>query len=459
MGIFSFMSKNGKGCFAALGKDGLSYVSLNLKRQCVNVHTNLVCKKWHFICVSHSIGRAFWGGSLLRCYVNGDLVSSERCSYPKVTDVLTSCLIGTRITLPHIQDNDGLESIRDVFPFFGQIGPVYLFNDSLSSEQVQAIYSLGPSYMYAFLENEMTCPFSDNPFPSGILDGKDGLASKVSFGLNAQASDGRRLFNVSRVSDHLQERLAFEADIMVGTQLCSRRLLQQIIYCVGGISVFFPLITQSDRCESETLNEETSAMPTKERMTAEVIELIASVLDENPANQQQMHLLAGFPILGFLLQSIQPKQLNLETLSSLKHLFNVISSSGFAEQLVEDAISSIFLNPHIWLHAAYNVQRELYMFLIQQLDNDPRLLGSLCRLPRVIDIVWNFYWESERYCKGSKPLMHPTRTIAERPSRDEIHKIRLLLLSLGEMSLRHVIHCKNTAFLASIFYDVIFLET
>ncbi|AAG28307.1 hypothetical protein [Arabidopsis thaliana] len=267
MGIFSFMSKNGKGCFAALGKDGLSYV----------------------------------------------------------------------------------------------IGPVYLFNDSLSSEQVQAIYSLGPSYMYAFLENEMTCPFSDNPFPSGILDGKDGLASKVSFGLNAQASDGRRLFNVSRVSDHLQERLAFEADIMVGTQLCSRRLLQQIIYCVGGISVFFPLITQSDRCESETLNEETSAMPTKERMTAEVIELIASVLDENPANQQQMHLLAGFPILGFLLQSIQPKQLNLETLSSLKHLFNVISSSGFAEQLVEDAISSIFLNPHIWLHAAYNVQRELYM--------------------------------------------------------------------------------------------------
>lgn len=110
MGIFSFMSKNGKGCFAAIGKDGLSYVvrkitaslrsfsyfkftyaspdtislpflsqSLNLKRQCVNVHANLVCKKWHFICISHSIGRAFWGGSLLRCYVDGDLVSSARC--------------------------------------------------------------------------------------------------------------------------------------------------------------------------------------------------------------------------------------------------------------------------------------------------------------------------------------------------------------------------------------------
>ncbi|CAN8244848.1 unnamed protein product [Cochlearia groenlandica] len=454
MGIFSFMSKNGKGCFAAIGNDGLAYVSLNLKRQCVNVQASLISKKWHFICVSHSIGRAFWGGSLLRCYVDGELVSSERCSYPKVTDVLTSCFIGTSITLPHIQDNEGLESIRDVFPFFGQIGPIYVFNDALSSEQVHAIYSLGPSYMYAFLENEMTGPFSVSPFPSGILDGKDGLASKVSFGLNAQASDGRRLFNVSRVSDHLQDRLVFEADIMVGTQLCSRRLLQQIIYCVGGISVFFPLITQSDRCENEVLKEETSAMhATKERMTAEVIELIASVLDENPGNQQQMHLLSGFPILGFLLQSIQPKQLNLETLSSLKHLFNVISSSGFSEQLVEDAISTIFLNPHIWIYAAYNVQRELYMFLIQQLDNDPRLLGSLCRIPRVIDIVGNFYWESERYhsAKGRKPLMHPSRTIAERPTRDEIHKIRLLLLSLGEMSLRHDITSGDVKALIAFF--------
>lgn len=141
---------------------------------------------------------------------------------------------------------------------------------------------------------------------------------------------------MSRVSDHLQDRIAFEAGIMVGTQLCSRRLLQQIIYCVGGISVFFPLITVSDRGESEALKEETSAMPAaKERMTAEVIELIASVLDENPGNQQQMHLLSGFPILGFLLQSIQPKQLNLETLASLKHLFSVISSSGtYCEYLV-----------------------------------------------------------------------------------------------------------------------------
>lgn len=118
---------------------------------------------------------------------------------------------------------------------------------------------------------------------------------------------------------------------MLGTQLCSRRLLQQIIYCVGGVSVFFPLFSQSDRYENVESGklEHTLLTPiTKERLTAEVIELIASVLDENSANQHQMHLLSGFSILGFLLQSVPPVQLNLETLSALKHMFNVVANCG-----------------------------------------------------------------------------------------------------------------------------------
>lgn len=95
--------------------------------------------------------------------------------------------------------------------------------------------------------------------------------------------------------------------------------------------MFFPLFTQSHWYESEEQNDNRDQLLipiTKERLTAEVIELIASVLDENVANQQQMHLLSGFSILGFLLQSVPSEQLNLETLSALKHLFNVIANCG-----------------------------------------------------------------------------------------------------------------------------------
>jgi len=274
--------------------------------------------------------------------------------------------------------------------------------------------------------------------------------------------------------EHAAEKNAFEATVMAGTQLCSRRLLQQIIYCVGGVSVFFPLFTQSHWYENTVQTDDRHAllMPTsRERLTAEVIELIASVLDENIANQQQMRLVSGFSILGFLLQSVPPQQLNLETLSALKHLFNVIAScgmvfilfvfllchlfsvgslrmlmfsafdSGLSDVLIKDAISSIFLKPVLWVYTDYNVQRELYMFLIQQFDNDPRLLKTLCRLPRVLDIIRQFYWDNAKCWSavGGKALLLPVtkKVIGERPNKDEVHKLRLLLLSLGEMSLRY----------------------
>lgn len=119
-------------------------------------------------------------------------------------------------------------------------------------------------------------------------------------------------------------------------------------------------------------------------------------------------------------------------------------SLGLAELLVRDAISGIFLNPLIWLYSEYQVQREVYMFLIEQFDSNPRLLKSLCRLPRVIDTIWQFYWDNVKspFAIGGKPLLHPVtgEVIGERPNREEVHKIRLLLLSLGEMSLRCVFY-------------------
>lgn len=415
---------------------------------------NLVRKKWHFLCLTHTIGRTFSGGSQLKCYLDGTLVSSERCRYAKVNEPLTCCTIGTKISLPSYEEESLTVSSKDPSAFYGQIGPVYLFNDSIASEHVQGIYSLGPSYMYSFLDNE-TAVHLDNPLPSGVLDVKDGLASKIIFGLNSQARNGRRLFNVSPVVDPGIDKSSFEANVLVGTQLCSRRLLQQIIYCVGGVSVFFPLFTKTDLYEIEEAKQAGQDLLTpitKERLTAEVIELIASVLDENLANQQQMLLLSGFPILGFLLQSVPPEQLNMDTLSALKHLLNVVANG---DMLVKDAISHIFLSPVIWVYSVYRVQRELYMFLIQQFDNDPRLLRSLCRLPRVLDIIRQFYWDDvkTRFAVGSKPLLHPVtkHVIGERPSKDEIHKIRLLLLSLGEMSLRQHISASDIKSLIAFF--------
>lgn len=455
MGLFSFLSESKKGCLAVLAKDRLIFESIYQKRQCVSFPLNLVGKKWHFLCITHSIGRAFSGGSQLRCYLDGVLISSEKCSYAKVTEPLTSCMIGAPINMLSFEEGGASYSSKESSPFFGQMGPVYLFSDAITSEQVQGIYFLGPNYMYSFLDNEFAVS-ADNPLPSGVFDARDGLASKIVFGLNAQASNRRTLFNVSPSLDHALDKSSFEATVKNGTQLCSRRLLQQIIYCAGGVSVFFPLFTRIDLYEndSQQLGYNLLTPITKERLTAEIIELIASVLDENLPNQQQMLNLSGFSVLGFLLQSVPSQQLNMDTLLALKHMLNVISNCGLAEVLVKDAISHVFLNPFIWVYAVYKVQRELYMFLIQQFDNDPRLLKSLCRFPRVLDIIHQFYWDNMPYSTvGSKAHLQPitNKDFGERPNKEEIQKIRLLLLSIGEMSLREHIAVSDIESLVSFF--------
>ncbi|XP_038988519.1 LOW QUALITY PROTEIN: BEACH domain-containing protein B-like [Phoenix dactylifera] len=438
MGLFSFLTDNGRGCLAMLDKGMLIFESVNQKRQSILLPVNLFPKKWHFLCITHSIGRAFSGGSLLRCYVDGDLISSEKCRYAKVSEVMTRCTIGMELR----PADEELHSFKfgKIFPFFGQIGPVYVFGDALSSEQVRGIYCLGPSYMYSFLGDEVLLA-SDNSLCNGVLDAKDGLSAKIIFGLNAQASDGRSLFNVSLMLDNSSEKNLFEAIVMDGTKLCSRRLLQEIIYCVGGVSVFFPFLTQFDRSETDNGQFDYSLIRsiTSDKCAAEVIELVASVLDGNFPNQQQMLLLSGFSILGFLFQSVPLQQLNMETLSALKNMFDVLRNCGMSEMLLKDAMLGIYLNPHIWVFANYEVQRDLYMFLIQYFENNRALLPTLCGLPRILDIICQFYWDQadSRTAVGAKPLLHPVtkQVIGMRPGLEEVHKIRLLLLSLAEMSL------------------------
>uniref|UniRef100_A0A0E0JVW3 BEACH domain-containing protein B n=1 Tax=Oryza punctata TaxID=4537 RepID=A0A0E0JVW3_ORYPU len=443
MGLFSFFTESGKGCLAMLGKDALIFETISQKHQCVLSPLSLQTKQWIFLSVTHSVGRAFSTGSQLRCYVDGGQISNQKCRWAKVNEVMTRCSIGTDL-MPIGEEPTSL-GFESTSAFVGQMGPIYAFSDALSSEQIKGIYNLGPSYMYSFLGDQKLLMNVDTLY-KGILDARDGISSKMIFGLNAQASNNRTLFNVSAAHDGL-DKSKFEATIMGGTKLCSRRLLQEIIYCVGGVSVFFPLLIHFD---DAVIHSREPAIC--DELAGQVVELVASVLDGNVANQQQMHLLSGFSILGFLFQSVSPQLLNFKTLSSLKYMLNVLKNCGMSEVLLKDALSQIYLNPHIWAYANYEVQRELYLLLIQYFECDGKFLPMLCGLPRIIDIVLQFYSEKTDL-RSSKPSLHPVtkKVIAERPNIEEIRKIRLLLLSLAEMSIKLKVSQHDITKLVSFF--------
>lgn len=96
---------------------------------------------------------------------------------------MTRCTIGRENT-PSIEGSDQV-NFEKACAFIGQMGPVYMFSDNLTLEQIKGIHSLGPSYMYSFLGDEVPLA-SNSSLYDGILDAKDGLSSKIIFGLNAQ---------------------------------------------------------------------------------------------------------------------------------------------------------------------------------------------------------------------------------------------------------------------------------
>ena len=104
---------------------------------------SLPLHRWTFLALTHSTGQMLTGHGSLKLYADEAVVEALKLPYPVVgaKDPLTDCSIACG-------------QPPDTLPFRGQLGPVYLFQDSLSGGQVDALFSLGPGYMYSFSPGE-----------------------------------------------------------------------------------------------------------------------------------------------------------------------------------------------------------------------------------------------------------------------------------------------------------------
>ena len=130
-------------------------------------------------------------------------------------------------------------------------------------------------------------------------------------------------------------------------------------------------------------------------------------------------------------------------------IFVALSGASLATALVKEALVKLYFNPHIWIFTPLNVHRELYVSLIKYFKNDGSLLRSVCGLPRVLDMLRQFYWDKpKRKALGTKPLLHPVTkaVIGERPNRSGISELRQLVLVLAEGVLRYLMKLKCQLF-------------
>ena len=403
-------------------------------------------RRWYHLVISHSVG--MFGSNEVRMYVDGVAVEIVKNSkYPSVNAPLKRCYIGSDNSHPKPQ------------AFFGEMGPVYIFEDYLTDKQVAAIYSLGASYMFTFEQ---------------VLDGQ--LSAKIFLAYNSNASkQGRFLDNTPRSNRLGSTRMAgMHATYFPGTHQCVTRHVGDVLHCLGGISVFFPLFAQLDypvavridkrkKGSGRKLEEEqdkdtdnlsddrnvvnvypsTSSTAsashrvrlfydTDPRFLENLLRTLAVMVQDNPINQAFVRESRGFAVVSQILENVSPRNL---TVSTAEALGQVVAAAGFDEALHRQAFYLFLANFQIWVYTDSPVQRYWARLLSSVVsDSGIELLRAEDGVQRLLDGLRSHCWfERESDSLGTMTSVFHTITgeeLGRRPTREELSEIRIHIISL-----------------------------
>ncbi|CAI5496328.1 unnamed protein product [Closterium sp. Naga37s-1] len=462
MTLFSFYTDQGNGCSGFLTKDSLLIHVAGSRDVIVEVPHSMALRHWHHIAISHSTA-TFSSASMIRVYIDGVLVGKAKCSYPRLQDPLIRATIGASAPLPQ-SDSRSSRLFQTSHPFQGQIGPIYLFSERLSSPQLSCIHKLGPGYNHTFQPTDVALLRTqvDNAILA-LFDGPDSLSSRIALSYNAQAYAAGLVLDTSPAWLLSQQQAAnsaaaaaalarasvspvrvFDAAMLPGVQRCHRQRLQQVLSTVGGVSALLPLFTQLDLpvVGSDSSMGEGRVVEGDGQLAVDIINLLTEILAGSTGSQQAMLSIGGFSVINFLLQHVSPTHLTASLVLTLENMvdsFAEENEQSLRERMVRGVILSLYMDASLWIYAPYIVQRELFVSLQRHMERQPWLVPSVCSLPRLLDIVRRVYWDKPqgRHAIGVKPLVEPVtrRVLGTRPLPQQVAKLRLLVLSL----LQHVL--------------------
>lgn len=235
-----------------------------------------------------------------------------------------------------------------------------------------------------------------------------------------QKAAGQSTFNLMTLQDT-------NGRILKGTLLCDTHNVQDIIGCLGGIKVLFPLFVQMDQLSRSTESPD----ELDPYLTMELITLIHDMLRDHPDNQDDILRSRGFTIINHLLRQVSPQHLTLQT---VRAIFNISKTIQQNEALYNDILQNLLLEFKLWIYAPPEVQQYIIKSFISETGLDSATMRKLIGVQRVLDILRWFYWFNEDpYSNmGKETICNPMTgaPLGKRPNAEDTRKIRGLLLSL-----------------------------
>ncbi|CAM9446147.1 unnamed protein product [Lampetra fluviatilis] len=372
-------------------------------------------KKWYMITIVHVYNR--WKNCEIRCYVDGNLVSSgDMAWYISTNDTFDKCYLGSA---------DNIDADRT---FSGQMSAVYLFSEALNGSHVAAIFQLGPGYKNTFkFETE-----SDLHLPEHhqlvLYEGR--LAGSLAFTYNAKATDGQLCLESSprdttSIFVHTPHALMLQCVKAVVTNP-----IHSAMHSIGGVQVLFPLFGQLDFLEHNSEEMNTSVCGT-------LLAFLLDLLKSSVIMQEQMVSSKGFLLIGAHLEKASTQHLTLSVVGHLLSFTKYLESIPNGAPLLKQLCDYILFNPAIWVHVDANVQQTLYTYLANEFVKKTRIFNAVRRIGTAIQVLHtlkHYYWLVNPMDRSGTV---PRGLDGPRPSRDDMAILRAyLLLFLKQLILK-----------------------
>ena len=396
-------------------------------------------RKWYYLLITQNSNRnipfRMNNDTEIKVYVNGSLSEKQMAKYPQFPNTLNNNRIAA---------SNKSKGKFETNLFFGQMGPILIFDEHINSSQSQFIYNL----------------FNDNQINSNETSSYGELESKIFLYYHPFARTSK--YFLDSTPDKIRD-IKLDAKIVGIIHSSIIKDIKNVLHCLGGIRVFFPIFTQLDlpidqRISTSSSSSSSSLSDTQSPLTIDYsidkhilqqsISLLMEMLHKNGTNQEEMIRIGGFAVISYLLQKSSPEHLTPEVFATIENLAS--KSHG---QILDDILTHIMFNWRIWIYAAYPPQYDVSLYL----KKSPEYFRKLIGVQKLLDVLSTYYWYEpvgliSPTIRGVDPFLHPITKmiVGQRPNENEISHLRknifaaiqlMIQISITDSEVQSILSC------------------
>ena len=465
--LYSFYTTSGNGFEAFITPKCILTIAVANKKEFLAVPLDdfpLRDEKWHSLQVIHSPAKRPFGSSQLQVWLDGTKRMECALKYVEKSEPFSYCQIGSplcrgsipalhesavstqlarkssikegirdaiKIGLPGVfylpqtltgkkEENDphirwtliGLEDQLwgKAVSLVGQIGMICCFKDALTSIDTNLLHTLGPNRGLAFPQGE------DHP---EVVD----FMNKIVFFYSASAIHAN-----SNVCPNLKTSVSgggvYEAQVFTTSHSVGD--VKDVINCIGGVQILFPLLEQAASVPKENMDQGSvpnvghlSLHSPDESIGAEdadntndwevlpsssfadwkleqnpisgFLTLVKNLVSHHTINTEQLMRGGGIPIIGVLLQNANRSLIDVNVLMAAQLMIEMATTMNKDQRLLSQIYHSILFDFRIWSKSEFHVQIGHIQYLSTLIKEDRKYFRRRFGVQFFLDVIRQHY--------------------------------------------------------------------